>query len=120
MQALKPEDKVLRRDFCISMQTLIENGDEFIRSVVFSDEVTFHLSGKVNRHNLRIWGSENPRTYVELDYRLDKCPVTKRRHIEQLQAPMADDRPRLSSAELCHQCLSSMADARPPSSSDEP
>ncbi|PNF27743.1 hypothetical protein B7P43_G12779 [Cryptotermes secundus] len=28
----------------------------FLRRVIFSDEATFHLSGKVNRHNVRIWG----------------------------------------------------------------
>ncbi|KAJ4449293.1 hypothetical protein ANN_00691 [Periplaneta americana] len=46
-------------------------------SVVFYDEATFHLSGKVNRHNLKIWESEIPRTYVKFDYRLDVCRVTK-------------------------------------------
>ncbi|KAJ4434999.1 hypothetical protein ANN_23571 [Periplaneta americana] len=56
LQALKQEEKVLRRNFCISMPTLIENDDQFIRSVVFSGEATFHLFGKVNRHNLRILG----------------------------------------------------------------
>ncbi|KAJ4447177.1 hypothetical protein ANN_09178 [Periplaneta americana] len=47
LQALKPEDKMLGKKFCISMQTLLENDDEFICSVVFSDEATFHLSGGV-------------------------------------------------------------------------
>jgi hypothetical protein len=28
-------------------------------------ECTFHLSGKVNRHNLIIWGSQNPHQVVE-------------------------------------------------------
>ncbi|KAJ4450115.1 hypothetical protein ANN_01522 [Periplaneta americana] len=65
--AASPKNREQRRNVCMSMQTLIENDDEFIRSVVFSDEATFHLSGKMNRHNLSIWGSENPRTYVELD-----------------------------------------------------
>ncbi|KAJ4447166.1 hypothetical protein ANN_09167 [Periplaneta americana] len=53
--------------------------DEFILSMIFSDEAAFHLSSKVNRHNLRSWGggAENPRTYVKLDYRLDVCRVTK-------------------------------------------
>jgi hypothetical protein len=32
---------------------------------VFSDEASFHLSGKVNRHNVRIWGTENPRATVQ-------------------------------------------------------
>ena len=26
----------------------------------FSDEATFHVYGKVNKHNIRIWGSQNP------------------------------------------------------------
>ncbi|KAG8286217.1 hypothetical protein J6590_065677 [Homalodisca vitripennis] len=26
-----------------------------------SDEATFHTNGKVNRHNVRIWGTDNPR-----------------------------------------------------------
>jgi hypothetical protein len=29
---------------------------------IFSDEATFHINGKVNRHNVRVWGTENPPT----------------------------------------------------------
>jgi hypothetical protein len=32
-----------------------------LRVFVFSDEATFHTSGKVNRQNVRIWELENPR-----------------------------------------------------------
>jgi hypothetical protein len=32
---------------------------------VYSNESTFHVSGKVNTHNCRIWGSENPRVFLE-------------------------------------------------------
>ena len=32
---------------------------------MFTDEATFHLSGKVNRHKVRIWGTENPREIEE-------------------------------------------------------
>jgi hypothetical protein len=28
--------------------------------MLFSDESTFHISGKVHRHNVCIWGTENP------------------------------------------------------------
>jgi hypothetical protein len=31
----------------------------------FSDEATFHLSGKVNRHNVRIWGTAQLRATTE-------------------------------------------------------
>jgi hypothetical protein len=32
---------------------------------MFSDEATFHVSGKVNKQNVRIWESENPHATVE-------------------------------------------------------
>ena len=38
---------------------------KFLDSVIFSDESTFHVSGRVNIHNCRIWGSENPRVSLE-------------------------------------------------------
>jgi hypothetical protein len=45
LQALKPVDKGHRLSFCLSVQTLMET-DGFVESLVFSDESTFHLSGK--------------------------------------------------------------------------
>ena len=33
----------------------------------FSDEATFHVSGKVNKHNIQIWGSQNPCEVLERD-----------------------------------------------------
>jgi hypothetical protein len=39
--------------------------DKFLLRVIFSDEATFHLSGKVNRHNVGIWGLQNPHTTLE-------------------------------------------------------
>jgi len=47
----------------------------------FSDEATFHLSGKVSRYNVRIWGSENPHATLEVGRDSPKlnvfCDVTK-------------------------------------------
>ena len=40
--------------------------EAFLKRVCFSDEATFHLSGKLNKHNVRIWGSENPHASREL------------------------------------------------------
>ena len=42
---------------------MIEEG--FLDHVVFSNESTFHISGKVHRHNVRIWGTENPHKMVQ-------------------------------------------------------
>ena len=38
----------------------------FLKRVCFSDESTLHVSGLLNRHNLRIWDSENPYDTCEL------------------------------------------------------
>jgi hypothetical protein len=39
--------------------------DTFLPRSIFSDEATFHLSGKVNRHNVRTWGLQNPQEAME-------------------------------------------------------
>ena len=31
-----------------------------VESIVFSDKATFHLSAKVNRYDVHIWGAANP------------------------------------------------------------
>jgi hypothetical protein len=43
----------------------IQDDERFLDSVIFNDENTFHVSGKVSTHNCRIWGSENPRVSLE-------------------------------------------------------
>ena len=44
-------------------QRLREDG--FGEKLVLSDEATFHVCDKVNRHNVRIWGTENPHATIE-------------------------------------------------------
>ena len=64
LQFLKPTDHIDRSNFCIKMQdAMTEEG--FLDRVVFSDESTFHISGKVPRHNVRLWGTENPHEMLQ-------------------------------------------------------
>jgi hypothetical protein len=42
----------------------VEENDNYLDLVLFSDESTFHICGKVNRHNCCIWGSENPHQVI--------------------------------------------------------
>jgi len=42
-----------------------ENDPSILNNIWFSDEAVFHLSGRVNRHNTRIWGTENPKVIEE-------------------------------------------------------
>ncbi|PNF28849.1 hypothetical protein B7P43_G04437 [Cryptotermes secundus] len=64
LQALRANDKVKRVEFCDRMPKNMED-ELFLLRVIFSDETTFHLSGKVNRHNVRIWGLQNPHVTLE-------------------------------------------------------
>jgi len=65
VQALSCDDKRVRYSFCMSMQQWNEEDDDFFNRLIFGDESTFNLSGKVNKHNVRIWGTENPRELVQ-------------------------------------------------------
>jgi len=64
LQKLQIDDHHRRTTFCIELQALMEE-DGFFERLVVSDECTFYLCGKVNRHDVRVWGTENPKS-VEL------------------------------------------------------
>ena len=67
LQALKPEDKPLRKEFAVTMLDRLDSDPAFLKRVHLSDESTFHVSGLINRHNSRIWGSQNPHETYELE-----------------------------------------------------
>ena len=71
LQAVKPTDYAVSSNFALEMLQQLEN-DDFLDCVVFSDESTFHLNGKVNTHNIIIWGSENSREFVQSDTDIPK------------------------------------------------
>ena len=66
LQTLQPNDMPRRKEFAVNMLQQISEDEAFLKRVCFSDEVTFHVSGKLNKHNVRIWGSENPHATREL------------------------------------------------------
>ncbi|KAJ4440044.1 hypothetical protein ANN_08175, partial [Periplaneta americana] len=96
LQASKPTDYTVRSNFALEM--LQQENYDFLDCVVFSDESTFHFSGKVNTHNVRIWESENPHEFVQSERNFPKlngfcalsqrkvyvCRVTNGAHIEHL------------------------------------
>ena len=43
----------------------IDDDNDYLKCVVFSDKVSFHASGKVNKHKVQIWGSLDPYEVVE-------------------------------------------------------
>ena len=66
LQTLQPNDMPRRKEFAVNMLQRISEDEAFLKQVCFSDEATFHVSGKLNKHNVRIWGSENPHATREL------------------------------------------------------
>ena len=65
IQVLKPDDYPRQAAFAKEILLRIDDDNDYLNSVVFSNEVTFHVYGKVNKHNIRILGSENPCEVVE-------------------------------------------------------
>ncbi|GBM64477.1 hypothetical protein AVEN_194235-1 [Araneus ventricosus] len=57
IQDLKPNDCPMNR---------IDVENDYLNRICFSEESTFHVSGTVNMHNVRIWGSENPHVSAQL------------------------------------------------------
>ena len=55
-----------RKEFAVNMLQRISENEAFLKRVCYSDEATFHVSEKLNKHNVRIWGSENPHATREL------------------------------------------------------
>ena len=80
VQAITADDKGKRKQFYVDMQEKLEE-DELNERLVFSDETSFHTNGKVNRHNVRIWGQENPHATIEHERESPKvnvfCAISK-------------------------------------------
>ena len=64
VQTITAADKRKRKQFCVNMQEKLGEG-EFNERLVFNDEATFHTNGKINRHNVCIWGEENSHVTIE-------------------------------------------------------
>ncbi|KAJ4447157.1 hypothetical protein ANN_09158 [Periplaneta americana] len=46
-------------------QPLAADDDDLFSRLIFSDEATFHTSGKINKHNCRVWGTQEPHRIIE-------------------------------------------------------
>ena len=56
LQQFKDANKPARENFCTQMQAMLKQ-DGFDDRLVFRGVATFDLTGKVNKHNTRIWGN---------------------------------------------------------------
>ncbi|PNF44136.1 hypothetical protein B7P43_G03180 [Cryptotermes secundus] len=73
--ALEPNDKARRKESAVNVLERKSEDETFLNRVCFSDEAAFHVSGKLNTHNVRIWRSENPHVTRELQRDSPKAHV---------------------------------------------
>ena len=67
LQALKPDDKPNRKDFALKLLEKMEEDGHFFNRICFSDEATFHVSGKLNKHNARTRETEIPHITMDIE-----------------------------------------------------
>jgi hypothetical protein len=83
IQKLRPNDPGKRLAFCEEVLGMMERDKGLSKRITFSNEATFHLSRKVNRQNIWIWGSEKLVAVVEMKCDSPKvnvfCAVSRRR-----------------------------------------
>jgi hypothetical protein len=49
----------------MDMEQRSERDNAFFGELMFGDESTLHISGKINEHNMHIWETENPREMIK-------------------------------------------------------
>ena len=59
LHAINNDDPDRRMQFCECFQQMVNEDEEFVMKVVWSDEARFKLNGTVNRHNCVYWAPEN-------------------------------------------------------------
>lgn len=72
-QTLTESDKLLRVQMCEWLIGKMEDDNEWIDNVWFSDEAHFQLNGVVNSHNARYWGTENPHEVTQKPLHSKRC-----------------------------------------------
>lgn len=65
-QEIIPDDCIRRMEFCEVMREKINNNEEFVNNILFTDESTFSLRGPHNPSVVRYWSRENKHLSVPL------------------------------------------------------
>ena len=111
LQRLKESDYEKRVTFA---RAVLQRGEQFSKTIVFSDESSFYLNGKVSTHNVRIWGSERPSIFVEHERNCPKVNVFCAMSTNQIFGPYFFNEDTIKSDEyldmLRHWCLPQLPD----------
>ena len=65
LQKQTSKNRNQRVQFVEEISQKIEDDEEFLSKVHFSDEAHIHLSGEVNKQNCRFWATQQPFATVE-------------------------------------------------------
>ena len=85
VQALRVGERRKRADFCDMLLEGME--DDSLPRLIFNDKATFHLSGKVSRHNVRIWGLKNLHEIVQHERDSPKINVSSAVSVRKIYGP---------------------------------
>lgn len=66
-QALTNEDHLNRLEYCNWLSNMIEQNDQFLFEVLWTDEAIFKNFGGANQHNEHYWSQNNPHWIQEID-----------------------------------------------------
>lgn len=93
VQQLEDGDYTARIEFAQWCLQNIQGDSSFLNRVIYSDECVFHVDGKVNKHNVRIWGTENPHERREVARDSEKVTVWCAMSANQVFGPYYFDSP---------------------------
>lgn len=74
-EQLQPADFNSRKTVAREMLALLKDSPHVLKDLLFTDEIHFHLSGFINRQNMRYWAPNNPYKIVEKPLHIPKMTV---------------------------------------------
>lgn len=75
LQTITKKDKANRVQYALAELKRMEDNENHIENLLFSDEAHFHTEGNVNRHNHRYWSPQNPHWFAEKSLHSPKLTV---------------------------------------------
>lgn len=102
VQQLEDRDYAARTWFVNWCRQNIQSDCSFLNRIIFSDECVFHVDGKVNKHNVRIWGTENPHEYREELRDSEKVCVWAAMSVNEIIGPYYFDEPIVNAESYLH------------------
>ena len=98
VQKMEHQDRPNRRAFARTLLRRSTADRDYIRKIAFTDEATFSVDQVVNRHNCRIWGTENPHETFEKPRVSPKVQVWCGVHHSQIVGPYFFEEPTVTGA----------------------